>query len=51
MPANADFKQSNFAFINDFYRAESLHIAEFMPEDLDGRDAWIYHNFVETDSE
>ena len=27
------------------------HIAEFMPEDLDGRDAWIYHNFVETDSE
>ena len=23
------------------------HIAEFMPEDLDGRDAWIYHNFVE----
>ena len=23
------------------------HIVEFMPEDLDGRDAWIYHNFVE----
>ena len=23
------------------------HIAEFMPEDLDGRDAWIYRNFVE----
>ena len=27
------------------------HIAEFLPEDLDGRDVWIYRNFVENDSE
>ncbi len=27
------------------------HIAEFLPDELDGRDVWIFHNFMESDLE